>query len=70
MHAQSTFFHQGSDLFADVEPFLKNVAAEVLFSPFGDKTSNVLTLIHPSFITVIRAAGRNYSLGENHGKPS
>ena len=29
MHAQSTFFHQGSDLFQDVDPFLKKIAGEV-----------------------------------------
>ncbi|EFX85448.1 hypothetical protein DAPPUDRAFT_314258 [Daphnia pulex] len=29
MHAQSTFFHQGSDLFQDTDPFLKNIGSEV-----------------------------------------
>ena len=29
MHAQSTFFHQGSDLFEDTDPFLKNIGVEV-----------------------------------------
>lgn len=28
MHAQSTFFHQGSDLFQDVDPFLKSTALD------------------------------------------
>lgn len=29
MLAQSTFFHQGSDLFEDIDPFLKTVGVEV-----------------------------------------
>ncbi|XP_032783075.2 arf-GAP with coiled-coil, ANK repeat and PH domain-containing protein 2 [Daphnia magna] len=37
MHAQSTFFHQGSDLFQDTDPFLKNIGVEV--SRFRDATN-------------------------------
>lgn len=29
MHAQSTYFHQGSDLFEDMEPYIKKVASQV-----------------------------------------
>lgn len=29
MHAQNTYFHQGSDLFEEIDPFLKQVASEV-----------------------------------------
>jgi len=29
MHAQSTFFHQGFDLFADLDAYMKKVAAQV-----------------------------------------
>lgn len=29
MHAQSTFYHQGYDLFDDIEPYMKQVAAQV-----------------------------------------
>jgi len=29
MHAQSTFFHQGFDLFDDLETYMKEVAAQV-----------------------------------------
>ena len=29
MHAQNTYFHQGYDLFADLEPYMKQVAAQV-----------------------------------------
>lgn len=29
MHAESTFFHQGSDLFEDIDPFLKKVSMDV-----------------------------------------
>jgi len=31
MHAQSTFFHQGFDLFDDLETYMKKVAAQVRF---------------------------------------
>lgn len=30
MHAHSTYFHQGSDLFQDVDPFLKSTAVDVV----------------------------------------
>ena len=33
MHAQSTFFHQGHDLFADLDPHMKDIASQV--SVFG-----------------------------------
>ena len=29
MHAQNTYFHQGHDLFNDLEPYMKSVAAQV-----------------------------------------
>jgi len=29
MHAQSTFFHQGFDLFDDLDTYMKKVAAQV-----------------------------------------
>ncbi|XP_041377230.1 arf-GAP with coiled-coil, ANK repeat and PH domain-containing protein 2-like isoform X2 [Gigantopelta aegis] len=29
MHAQNTFFHQGDDLFVDLEPYMKDIAAQV-----------------------------------------
>ena len=29
MHAQHIFFHQGDDLFVDLEPYMKEVAAQV-----------------------------------------
>lgn len=29
MHAQNTYFHQGDDLFGDLDPYMKSVAAEV-----------------------------------------
>ena len=34
MHAHSTYFHQGSDLFQDVDPFLKSTAVDVIKSSF------------------------------------
>ena len=44
MHAQSTFFHQGSDLFEDTDPFMKKIALDVRLLFF---------LIVFSFVTVI-----------------
>ena len=29
MHAQNTFFHQGHDLFGDLEPYMKDIANQV-----------------------------------------
>lgn len=35
IHAQVTFFHQGSDLLRDLEPTMKTMAAQVLtLKPF------------------------------------
>ena len=30
MHAQNTFFHQGFDLFDDLDPYMKQVAGQVI----------------------------------------
>ena len=29
MHAQNAYFHQGFDLFADLEPYMKTIATQV-----------------------------------------
>ncbi len=29
MHAQNAYFHQGFDLFADLEPYMKTIASQV-----------------------------------------
>lgn len=29
MHAQSTYFHQGSDLFGDLDQYMKQIASQV-----------------------------------------
>ena len=33
MHAQNAYFHQGFDLFADLEPYMKTIASQVRNPP-------------------------------------
>ena len=42
MHAQNTYFHQGSDLFLDLEPYMKQVANQV--SEKQEHVSDIITL--------------------------
>jgi len=47
MHAQSTFFHQGFDLFDDLDTYMKKVAAQVSIVVFCvSKCKSLVQNIH------------------------
>ncbi len=51
MHAQNAYFHQGSDLFADLEPYMKNIASQVRI-PFMPFIKGTVTFKSPMFINL------------------
>lgn len=64
MLAQSTFFHQGSDLFEDIDPFLKTVGVEVSVSEVACSAQAITFLVF-SGGSVARA---NKCLGKRAGE--
>ena len=40
MHAENAYFHQGSDLFVDLEPYMKQVASQVTMALYFTHNKN------------------------------